>query len=151
MSTTSGRRSRRVSSVGTSENHQILCAISEARGLSPSVGLAFINLSTCEAILSQINDTQFYIKTIQKIRVSEPSRILITSASCPPNPKSTLLELLQKDLPDVSIEPLPREYWSEAAGLDFVQGLAYEEDVGAIKFALRGKFYAVCAFSAVSY
>ncbi len=151
LSTTSGRRSRAASTLGGSEGHSVVCAVSEARGISPSVGVAFINISTGEAILSQINDTQFYIRTIHKIQVFEPSKILFPSSSCPPNPKSTLVTLIETDLAGVPVVPLNRKYWSEAAGLEFVQALAFKEDVEAIKFSLEGKFYAICSFCAVSF
>jgi DNA mismatch repair protein MSH4 len=149
FSTRSRQTSRTASSIGGGEKHQVICAVSEGRGVSPSVGIAFVNISTGEAILSQINDTQFYIKTIHKIQVFEPSKILLTKSSCPPSPKSMLFTLIEDDLPGVPVVSLDRRYWTEAAGLDFIQTLALSNDVAAIKFAVEGKFYAICAFSAV--
>ena len=123
--------------------------MSEARGVSPSIGIALVNISTGEAVLSQINDTQFYIKTIHKIQVFEPSKILLISSSWKHSDKSALLAVIEADIPDVPIFALDRRYWSESAGLDFIETLAFREDISSIKFALRGKFYATSAFSAV--
>lgn len=149
--TPSGRRSRAASSLGGGEGHQIICAISEARGIAPSVGIAFINVSTGEAVLSQICDNQSYVKTAHKLTVFEPSRILIVSTACPPNPKSSLCSTIEEELPGIPIIPLNRKYWSETAGLEFIQTLAFREDVEAIKVAIEGNFYATCSFSAVSF
>ena len=148
--TGSGRRSRAASSIGASEGHQIICAVSEARGVAPSVGIAFVNVSTGEAVLSQICDNQSYVKTTHKLTVFEPSRILIVSTSCPPNQKSSLCATIEEELPGVPIVALDRRYWSEAAGLEFIQSLAFKEDTEAIKVAIEGNFYATCSFSAVS-
>ena len=145
----SGRKSRAASSIGAGERPQVICAVSEARGVSPSIGIAFFNISTGEAILSQINDTQFYIKTVHKIQVFEPSKILLTSSSCKAGNKSALLAVIETDIPDVPVVPLDRHYWSESAGLEFIDALAFREDISSIKFALQGKFYATSAFSAV--
>ena len=149
-SMTSGRKSRATSSLGASENHYIICAVSEARGVSPSVGIAILNISTCEAILSQVCDTQFYIRTMHKIRIFEPSRILINSASTAANGSSKLHFILENNFPDIPIVSVSRKYWSEIAGLEYVQNLAFREDIESIKVSLDGNFFAICSFSAVS-
>lgn len=148
-STPSGRRSRAASTIGGGEAAEIICAVSEARGIAPTVGLAFINVSTGEAVLSQICDNQSYVKTTHKLTVFEPSRVLIVSTACPPSPKSCLYSTLEEELPGVPIVPLDRRYWSETAGLEFIQSLAFREDIQAIKVAIEGNFYAICSFSAV--
>lgn len=146
---TTGRGSRATSYFGASESSQIVCAVAEARGVSPTVGIAYVNISTGEAVLSQIRDTQFYIKTATKLQVIEPSRVLIVSTACPPNPKSTLYNVIEEQLPGVRLVALDKKYWHETAGLDFVKALAFREDVEAIQVAIRGNFYATCSFSAV--
>lgn len=145
----SGRRSRAASSIGASEGHQVICAVSEARGVTPSVGLAFVNVSTGQAVLSQICDNQSYVKTTHKLAVFEPSRILIVSTACAPNPKSSLCSTIEEELPDVPLVPLSRKYWSETAGLEYIQSLAFKQDVQSIQVAIDGNFYAICSFSAV--
>ncbi|KAI6082319.1 DNA mismatch repair protein-like protein MutS [Hypoxylon rubiginosum] len=147
-STTSGRKSRSASSIWGSDSHEIICAVSEARGVSPTVGLAFVNITTNEAVLSQICDSQFYVKTCHKIQMYDPSTILIINTACAPNTKSTLLSIIEEELRGTTIEPLDRKYWSENAGLDFIQSLAFREDLEAIKVAIKGNFYATCCFAA---
>lgn len=144
-STASGRRS-----LWGSDSHVVICAVTEARGVSPSVGLSFVNITTNEAVLSQICDTQFYVRTIHKLQMYEPSTILMVNTALPPNPKSNLLSIIEVELPGTAIEPLDRKYWSEHAGLEFIQSLAFRDDLEAIKVAIGGNFYATCSFAAVS-
>lgn len=148
-STASGRKSRANSSIWGSDSHVVICAIAEARGVSPSVGLSFINITTNEVVLSQICDTQFYVRTVHKIQMYEPSTILMVHTALPPNSKSNLLSIVEAELPGTTIEPLDRKYWSEYAGLEFIQSLAFRDDLEAIKVALGGNFYATCSFAAV--
>ncbi|KAL7629513.1 MutS protein msh4 [Parahypoxylon ruwenzoriense] len=147
-STASGRKSRAASSVWGSESHEIICAVTESRGVSPTVGLAFVNITTSEAVLSQICDSQFYVKTVHKIQMYEPSTILIVNTAFPPNPKSSLLSIIEEELSDTQIEALDRKYWSENTGLEFIQTLAFREDLEAIKVAIEGNFYATSSFAA---
>jgi len=145
-----GTRSRRAgSAIGGGESQQIICAVSEARGVSPTVGLAFVNISTGEAVLSQICDNQFYVRTCHKIHVFEPTEILIMSTSAPPNPKSKMYSVLEEEVISSRIMALDRKYWSENAGLDYIQQLAFSEDIEAIKVAIGGNYFATCCLAAV--
>ncbi|KAI0459329.1 muts domain V [Xylaria acuta] len=148
VSTASGRKSRATSSIWGADSHVVICAVTEARGITPSVGLSFVNITTNEAVLSQICDTQFYVRTIHKIQMYEPSSILVVNTALPPNPKSNLVSIIEAELPGTTIEPLDRKYWSEHAGLEFIQSLAFRDDLEAIKVAIGGNFYATCSFAA---
>lgn len=148
-STASGRKSRAASSVWGSDAHQVICAVSAARGVSPSVGLAFVNITTNEAILSQICDSQFYVKTLHKIQMYDPGIILMVNTAFPPNAPSNLLSVVQEEFQGITVEPLDRKFWSETAGLEFIHSLAFREDLESIKVALQGSFYATCSFAAV--
>ncbi|KAH8890476.1 hypothetical protein GQ53DRAFT_794774 [Thozetella sp. PMI_491] len=147
--TLSGRTSRATSTFGGSENHQIICAVSEARGVSPSVGIAIVNITTGDAILSQICDTQFYIRTIHKIHVHEPSRILVIASQAGSGGPSKLTEALKDSCLGIPIIPLDRKYWSETAGLESINDLAFREIVDAIMVAIDGNYFATCSFAAV--
>jgi DNA mismatch repair protein MSH4 len=137
-----------VSTLGA-ENQEIICAISESRGVSPVVGLSFVNLDTGEAVLSQINDSQTYVRTIHKLVVFNPTTILVVATAS--DPKSKLFSIIEDSLDDLdsNIRLLNRRYWAETVGLDYIQQLAFAEDVEAIKTAVSGNYYAVCCFAAV--
>ncbi|KAH6958164.1 muts domain V-domain-containing protein [Fusarium avenaceum] len=149
--TASGRKSRNgtaSSILGLSETHSIVCAVSEARGVSPAVGVAFVNVSIGEVVISQICDNQSYVKTIHKIQLSAPSRILFMSTACPPNNPSTLFSLVQNLIPEAQIDALDRSAWSETEGLEYIHNLAFKDDIEPLKVATKGKFYAISSFAA---
>lgn len=138
-----------VSTLGV-ENQESVCAISESRGISPVVGLAFVNLDTGEAVLSQISDSQTYVRTVHKLLVFNPTNILVVASAA--NPKSKLFSILEDALDDIesNITLLDRRYWAETVGLEYIQQLAFAEDVEAIKTAVGGNYYAICCLAAVS-
>lgn len=117
----------------------------------------FVNIATGEAILSQICDTQFYIKTMHKISVMDPARILMVStaagggaknAKSSAQPKSSLSAAIEDTRPDIPVTFLDRKYWSETAGLEYLQTLVFNEELDAVLVAVEGNFYATCAFAA---
>ena len=139
-----------ISTVGGSGDQQIVCAITESRGISPTVGLAFVNLSTTEAVLCQIADNQTYVRTLHKLHVLEPSEILVPSTSITPV-KSKLLQILDTNLDfDPPITPLSRGYWDETSGNQYIQQLAFKDDVEAIMVSVGGNYFATCCLAAAS-
>lgn len=147
----SSSRSRQTPSIGVRETEDdIFCAISEGRGVTPTVGICFIHTSTGEVVLSQISDNQFYVRTIHKLQMHEPSRIIMLATSCPPYPPSTLYSLIDEHVPQSRLVPMDRKSWSEASGLELLQNLASKEDAESIKVAIEGNFYITCSLAAVS-
>ncbi|TXC11022.1 hypothetical protein FocTR4_00006308 [Fusarium oxysporum f. sp. cubense] len=150
--TASGRKScngTASSILGFSEAQTIVCAVSEARGVSPAVGIAFVNVSLGEAVISQICDNQSYVKTIHKIQLSAPSRILFMTTACPPNNPSTLFSLIQDLIPETQIDAMERSAWSETEGLEYIHNLAFKDDIKPLKVATQGKFYAISSLAAL--
>ena len=129
-------------------DQEIICAITESRGISPTVGLAFINISTTEATLCQIVDNQTYVKTLHKLQVLDPSTILLPITAITPS-KSKLYSIIEATLPNLPITTLDRKYWGETNGALYIQQLAFREDVESIKVAVGGNFFATCCFAAV--
>lgn len=153
-STPSGRRSRRgatPSILGQSESNDIICAVSESRGITPTVGIAIVNLSLGEVTLSQICDNQSYVKTIHKLQLASPSRIVFTPSACAPNRPSTFFSLVENLIPEAETACHERSAWSESAGIEYMEHLALDGDIGPLKVATQGKYYAVCCLSAVSH
>ncbi|KAL1654742.1 MutS protein msh4 [Didymella pomorum] len=127
---------------------QVICAVAESRGVSPTVGLAFVNLDTGEAVLCQINDSQTYVRTIHKLRVYGPSEILIVATVS--SPKSKLFSIIEENLEDIGskITLLDRRYWADSTGYEYIQTLAFKEEVEAIKISVQGNYYAICCVAA---
>ena len=126
-----------------------MCAVAESRGISPTIGLAFVNLDTGEAVLCQICDSQTYVRTIHKLKVYGPSEILIVATAA--SPKSKLFSIIEENLEDIGskLTLLDRRYWAETTGFEYIQSLAFKEDVEAIKVSVAGNYYAVCCIAAV--
>jgi DNA mismatch repair protein MSH4 len=60
-----------------------------------------------------------------------------------------MYNILEKEVPGSRLTALDRKYWSEAAGLEYIQQLAFVEDVEAIKVAIGGNYFATCCLAAV--
>ncbi|KAH7077239.1 muts domain V-domain-containing protein [Paraphoma chrysanthemicola] len=137
------------STVARIEAQQFVCAIAESRGISPTVGLAFVNLDTAEAVLCQICDSQTYVRTIHKLKVYGPSEILIASTTA--SPKSKLYSIIEENAEEIGskLTLLDRRYWAEPTGFEYISSLAFREDVEAIKISVTGNYYAVCCIAAV--
>lgn len=111
------------------------------------MGLAFVNLSTTEAVLCQISDNQTYVKTIHKLSCLEPTEILIMITAA--QPKSKLYSVIEGNLPRIRINPIDRKYWAETTGMEYIQQLAFKQDLEALKVAVEGNYYAICCIAAV--
>jgi len=111
------------------------------------VGLAFVNLSTSEAVLCQICDSQTYVKTVNKIGVFEPTEILFMNTAR--DSQSKLYSIVEENLPDLRITTIDRRYWAEKTGYEYVERLAFPEDVESIKISLGGNYFAACCLAAV--
>ncbi|KAL8687009.1 MAG: hypothetical protein Q9218_006697 [Villophora microphyllina] len=140
-------RPRTAASTLLSREQQVICAISESRGISPVVGLAFVNLTTTEAVMCQILDNQTFTRTIHKLVVYEPTELLFMSTAA--QPKSKLFSIVEHNIPHLRITVIDRKYWSETSGLEYIQHLAFKQDVEAIKVSVGGNFYATCCIAAV--
>lgn len=140
-------RPRTAVSTLVSRDQQVICAISESRGISPVVGLAFVNLTTTEAVLCQISDNQTFTRTIHKLVVYDPTEILFMTTAA--QPKSKLFSIVEHNISHLRITVIDRKYWSETSGLEYIQQLAFRQDVEAIKVSVGGNFYATCCIAAV--
>ena len=102
-----------------------------------------------EALLCQIVDSQTYARTLHKLHVFEPTEILIPNTAAVPN-KSKLLQVLQATLEiDAPINPISRKYWDESVGVEYIQQLAFRQNVEAIKVSIAGNYFATCCLAAV--
>lgn len=147
--TQSRGRPRTVATRGEADTDDIICALSESRGVTPTVGLAVVNISTSDAILSQICDTQFFVETLCKIQAFSPSTILIVSSACAPNSRHNLSQKLGQANLEAELVSLSRQHWSESAGIEYIEKLSFREDLESIRVATNGSFYAITSFAAV--
>lgn len=138
------------STTATSREHQPTCALSESRGISPIVGLAFIDFTHSDAVLCQISDNQTFVRTIHQLYLKQPVEILLMSTAA--QPKSQLYSAIEAHLPilpHTRLIILDRKYWSETEGNEYIEQLALRQDLEAIKVSVGGNFYATCCIAAV--
>ena len=109
-----------------------------------------MNLDTAEAVLCQICDSQTFVRTVHKLKVYGPSEILIVSTAA--SPRSKLFSIIEENLEDIGskLTLLDRRYWAESTGYEYIQSLAFKEDVEAIKVSVTGNSLTVCCMAAVS-
>lgn len=144
-------RGRRPTTALTSNNEDqdIVCAISESRGISPTIGLAFVNLSLSEAVLSQICDSQTYVRTCHKLKVFSPSEILFMKSPIDTQLPSIVRENLEVEAGGIDMHSIDRKYWSESSGHEYIQRLALQDDLESFKSSAGGYYFAICCFAAV--
>lgn len=128
-------------------SQDIVCAVSESRGVASTVGLAFVNLATAEVVLCQICDSQTYVKTVTKIGVFEPSEILFMSTA----KDSKLHYIIEENLREPILTFVDRRCWSDKAGHEYLDRLAFPDEVDSLKVTLGGNYFAACSFAAVSF
>ncbi|KAJ3753257.1 muts domain V-domain-containing protein [Lentinula raphanica] len=152
-------------SASTRYEGSFVIALLEGRGLGREVGLAALDADTGRVVLVQLSDCQTYVKTLHQMHLHKPSLILVPdtflSASDAAlsviggsNKRTTnsslLVEFIRDEFPDVDLEPVPRKYWNETSGLEFIQQLCVEDDerAGTI-LAVSSKYYVLSACSAL--
>jgi DNA mismatch repair protein MSH4 len=79
-----------------------------------------------------------------------PSNIIFPSTVCPSNRQSGLFQRVKETMPAYQVDGFDRSAWSESDGVEYIENLAFSTDIGPIKVAIEGKFYATTSFSAVS-
>ncbi|OCT46798.1 hypothetical protein CLCR_02054 [Cladophialophora carrionii] len=127
---------------------EIICAISESRGISPTIGLSFVSVATSEATLCQFTDTQTYARTCHKIKIYAPSETLYMSAAEDSKLISVVAENLEVETVGIRMTSLHRKYWSALSGQDYVRCLAFPDEVEVLKSSTAGYYFATCCFSA---
>jgi len=72
----------------------------------------------------------------------------VSTASDPP---TKLFSIIDDELAELGscITLLDRKYYSEDKGWNYIETLAFVEDVEAMKVALSGNFFAICSLAAV--
>lgn len=67
--------------------------------------------------------------------------------------QSKLFAVVEESMDDLGapITLLDRRYYSENKGQEYIQQLAFPDDVEAIKFAIAGNYFAICCFAAVGF
>ncbi|RDX51557.1 hypothetical protein OH76DRAFT_1378852 [Lentinus brumalis] len=139
-----------------------LIAVIEGRGIGREVGMAALDKDTGRVALIQLADCPTYVKTLHQMHLHYPSMILVpdtfmsltdislASGGKKPHTTSLLVQCIMEEFEDVAIEPVMRKYWSDNAGLEFINQLTIEDDERAATLvAVSNQYYALSAASAL--
>ncbi|KAF7719033.1 Uncharacterized protein PECH_000215 [Penicillium ucsense] len=136
---------RKLTNTATSAASQdIICALSESRGVSSTVGIAFVNLATAEVVLCQICDSQTFVKTVTKIGIFEPSEILFMRTA----QETKLRYIIEENLPTPVLTFADRRSWSDRSGLEYLDRLGFPDEVNSLRVILERNYFAACSFAA---
>lgn len=127
---------------------RVYCAIAEGRGVATVVGMCFIIPATCELVMSNIVDSQTYIRTLQKLDVFDPDEILLPISSIIPT-KSKLCLLIEEHFPGAKIVETPRRQFSQEIERELVLKYACKTKREALNYELNDKYFMVSAASAL--
>lgn len=64
-------------------------------------------------------------------------------------PRSKLYSIVEENLPQLTVTSVDRRLWAESAGHEYVEQLAFREDLESIKISLEGNYFATCCLAAV--
>ncbi|CAL9733501.1 mutS protein homolog 4 [Monosporozyma servazzii] len=100
----------------------VVCSIFEIPNpLSTKVGSCVLNYDTGELILSEIIDSQIFIRTLNKIQVYEPTTIILPSTSITPR-MSKLATILKGNISEgVKLKEVPNKKFSAENGIDILK------------------------------
>ena len=66
---------------------------------------------------------------------------------------SKLLSIVKENLDvetnGILMSSVDRRYWSENTGYEYVQHLAFEDDLESLRMSMGGNYFAACCFAAV--
>ncbi|KAG1463735.1 hypothetical protein G6F46_001738 [Rhizopus delemar] len=123
-----------------------LMAITEGRGIAIEIGICLFDMNSCECTLSQFADTPTFTRTLQKIDINDPQKILMTSREASES-NSTLYQLIEQYYSHITITTLSRRCFNDGAGIDYIKKYGLQEDVPGLLVGVSPKFYCLAATS----
>ncbi|KAG1839646.1 muts domain V-domain-containing protein [Suillus subalutaceus] len=130
-------------------------ALIESRGIAHEVGMAALDKDTGRVML---------IQTLHQMHVHTPHMILVpdtfissTNTSLTPasgtrgtSSSSLSVQFIREEFPQVPIEPVPRKYWNDSAGYQFIAQFCVEDDERAATLvSVTDKYYTLSAACAL--
>ncbi|KAI8145098.1 muts protein 4 [Fennellomyces sp. T-0311] len=134
-------------STATGHRDNRIMALAEGRGVAAEVGVCLIHVTTGECILSQVSDSQSYARTLHKIHLNDPHKILIANTALEAG-ASQLYQLIEHHFPDTGVIAVPRKYFNDDAGMKAIRDFGLSEDAAALLLGLSTKYYCLAAAAA---
>lgn len=68
---------------------------------------------------------------------------------------SKLVSIVQENVEvernDILMTSIDRRYWAETTGYEYLQQLAFPDDIESLKISIGGNYFAACCFAAVGW
>ncbi|CAK8673692.1 unnamed protein product [Clavelina lepadiformis] len=127
----------------------VIVVIVEGRGVaSGEIGMASIDLKHPVLILSQFSDSQTYVKTLTRLQLLYPKEIVFPSTMCENGKLDKVFKVVNENFETSHVTSLPRRYFNEANGLEFIKKLAMKEN-NSIEKDVKCKYYCLAACAAL--
>lgn len=149
----------------TMHDASFVIALIESRGIAHEVGMAALDKETGRVMLIQLSDCSTYVKTLHQMHVHTPCMILVpdtflssANASLTPSVSATRgasstslsVQFIREEFPQVPIESVPRKYWNDSAGYQFIAQFCAEDDERAATLvSVTDKYYTLSAACAL--
>ncbi|KAL3235535.1 MutS family protein MSH4 RNJ42_02311 [Nakaseomyces bracarensis] len=159
--TKSTRYDTLTSRTGVSKGNRSIVSYSEVvlmsiyekgKDINGRIGLCTVNYSTGELILTEYSDSQFFIRTINKINLLDPSDIILPSSSVSPV-LSRLASILKINVNEhVRIHIGPPKSYNKIAAYEFLttHSISNSTKLRTLQENLSGKPFALLALSVVA-
>ncbi|KAI9500101.1 muts domain V-domain-containing protein [Coemansia spiralis] len=121
--------------------------LTEGRGIASEIAYSFVDLTTCQCILSQMADTASYSRSIYAIVTTRPQLILVPKAMA--DGRSKAMVNIRRYLPWLAISSLERSLFNDNEGARRLKELAIPAQVPQLARIMHRKQYAVAAFNAM--
>ncbi|CEI86447.1 hypothetical protein RMCBS344292_00887 [Rhizopus microsporus] len=111
-----------------------IMSVTEGRGVAIEVGICIFDVNSCECTLSQILVSSFGNKSSEEIKE-----------------RSKLYQLIEQQFPHVSFIFLPRKYFNDEMGIDYIKHYGLQEDIPGLLVGVSPKYYCLAATSGTFY
>ncbi|CAO3657832.1 unnamed protein product [Umbelopsis ramanniana] len=139
--------SRPPTSFGYQRNDCIL-AMAESRGVATEIGLCFINMHENTCYISQIADTQTYVKAMHMIHVYCPNQIIVIDKNLE-EPQSILCKFIYENIQeDTKLVPVSRRLFNDVTGMESIKRFGIQQEATSLQVSVSGKFYCLAATAA---
>ncbi|CAO3697576.1 unnamed protein product [Rhizopus microsporus] len=132
-----------------------IMSVTEGRGVAIEVGICIFDVNSCECTLSQFADSTTFARTIQKISLNDPQKILVSFVGnkCSEEIKesSKLYQLIEQQFPHVSFIFLPRKHFNDEMGINYIKHYGLQEDIPGLLVGVSSKYYCLAATSGTFY
>ncbi|KAI8580090.1 hypothetical protein K450DRAFT_280310 [Umbelopsis ramanniana AG] len=141
LSLSSGQRTTSYSRPPTTFGHQkndCILAMAESRGVATEIGLCFINMHDNTCCISQIADTQTYVKTMHMIHVYNPNQIIVIDKNLE-EPKSKLCKFMYESIQeDTKLVPVSRRLFNDVTGMECIKRFGIQQEATSLQVSVSG-------------